>query len=123
MWADGRTISEKLYAGMAALLVLTILEGAVAVWGSSRIRADAAAVSARSDQLQRAQTVHTALIKMESGVKTLLWAGLDNDRAAYDASRKAGLAEYERAIRQVDELTGMLTESRDRAVADALRQN
>ena len=34
------TIGEKLYAGMGVLLLLTVLEGGVALWGSARVAAD-----------------------------------------------------------------------------------
>jgi len=122
MWANGRTISQKLYAGMGALLLLTMMEGAVALWGSSKIKAEVATVTERSNELQRALTIHTALVKMESSVKGLLWAALDNDRVLYDASKKATLDEYERASKQIDELAALLTDRDDRAVAETLRQ-
>src|SRR5262245_35678311 len=123
MWADRWTISQKLYAAMAALLFLTILEGAVALWGSAQVKADVTTVTSRSDQLQRAQAIHSSLVKMESGLKSLLWAGLDNDRAAYDAAKKASLEEYEQANRLVNELAAMLTAPSDRALAETLRRD
>ena len=40
MLANSRTIGEKLYAGVGVLLLLTVLEGGVAVWGSASIQAN-----------------------------------------------------------------------------------
>ena len=117
----GRTIGEKLYAGTGVLLLLTVLEGGVALWGSARIKADVDTVTQRSEELQRARTVHTSLFKMESSVKDMLWAGLDNNRPQYDASKKASLEEYETASQQVDGLAAILTNKDDRAVAQRLR--
>ena len=121
MWADKRTIGHKLYAGVGVLLLLTVLEASVALWGSSSIATDVATVTQRSDELQRALTIHTSLFKMESSVKDMLWAGLDNNRALYDASKKASLAEYETASQQVDDLAARLTDKDDKAVAQTLR--
>ena len=40
MWADKQTIGHKLYAGVGVLLLLTVLEASVALWGSSSIATD-----------------------------------------------------------------------------------
>ena len=115
-----RTIAGRLFAGTGALLLLTLVEGGVALWGSSAIKADVDTVTVRADQLQRAQTVYTALLKMESSAKGMLWAGLDNDRAAYEAAKANSIAEYTLASRHVDELSALLTRGDDQAVARTL---
>lgn len=116
------TISQRLYAGFGALLLLTVLAGAVAVWASSKIRADVETVTERSAELQRALTIQTALSRIESLEKTMLWAGLDNDRTLYDASKAEAMREYDLAIEQVEELAGSLTERTDSTAAQTLRQ-
>ena len=117
---ERRTIAGRLFAGTGALLLLTLLEGGVALWGSSAIKADVETVTVRADQLQRAQAVHTSLLKMESSAKGMLWAGLDNDRAAYEAAKQSSLAEYTLASGHVDELSARLSGD-DQAVARTLR--
>src|SRR5258706_6064603 len=121
MALERRTIAGRLFAGTGALLLLTLLEGAVALWGSSAIKADVDTVTVRADQLQRAQTVYNSLLKMESGVKGMLWAGLDNDRAAYETAKKSSLAEYTLASTHVDELSALLSRGDDQTVARTLR--
>ena len=88
MLAHKRTIGEKLYAGMGVLLLLTVLEGGVAVWGAARVENDITQVTARSSELQQTLAVYTSLFKIESSVKNMLWAGLDNDQALYAAEKK-----------------------------------
>ena len=120
MWGETRTIGQKLYAGMGFLLLLTVLEGGVALWGSSRIRTDVERVTQRSQELQRALAIHTSLFKMESSVKGMLWAGLDNDRPLYDELKKTSLAEYDAAMEQLDDLTALQRDG-DQSVAQTLR--
>jgi methyl-accepting chemotaxis protein/methyl-accepting chemotaxis protein-1 (serine sensor receptor) len=121
MTFERRTIAGRLFAGTGALLLLTLLEGGVAIWGSSAIKADVDTVTVRADQLQRAQTVYNSLLKMESSAKGMLWAGLDNDKPAYEAAKKSSLAEYALASRHVDELSALLGRGDDQAVARNLR--
>src|SRR5919106_3129335 len=105
MLVDRWTIGQRLYGGLTAFLALIVLAGGVATWSSSRIKNDVDTMAQRATELQRALAIQTALFKIESSEKTLLWAGLDNDRALYDTSKAAVAAEYDSAQRQVDELT------------------
>src|SRR5256885_11089169 len=100
MVQDRWTIGRRLHAGFGALLLLTVLAGSVAIWGSSRIKANVETVTQRSAELQRAMTIQTALFKVESGEKSILWAGLDNDRPLYQSSKRAVIDEYELADKQ-----------------------
>src|SRR5262249_37301846 len=118
---ERRTIAGRLFAGTGALLLLTLIEGGVALWGSSAIRADVDTVTARADQLQRAQTVYNSLLKMEISAKGMLWAGLDNDRATYEAAKKSSMAEYTLASKNVDDLSALLGSGDDQTVARTLR--
>src|SRR5438876_4947277 len=95
MVQDRWTIGRRLHAGFGALLLLTVLAGGVAIWGSSRIKADVETVTQRSADLQQALTIQTALFKIEGGEKSILWAGLDNDRRLYDASKSDVSNQYE----------------------------
>jgi methyl-accepting chemotaxis protein/methyl-accepting chemotaxis protein-1 (serine sensor receptor) len=113
MFAGRGTIGEKLYAGMGVLLVLTVLEGSVALWSSARVAADIREVTQRSAELQRTIAIYTSLFKIESSVRNMLWAGLDNDRALYDASKKASLDEFTTASQGVDALSGTLKSKAD----------
>lgn len=123
MHAEKRTtIGEKLYAGMGILLLLTVLEGGVAVWGSARVAADINSVTTRSAELQRTLAIYTSLFKIESSVKSMLWAGLDNDQALYAAEKKKSLDEFEVASAAVDALSISLAGRGDQAVAATLRQ-
>jgi hypothetical protein len=122
MLANQRTIGEKLYAGVGVLLLLTVIEGGVAVWGSARVAADIDEVTARSAELQRTLAIYTALFKIESSVKNMLWAGLDNDQALYAAEKKKGLDEFEVASKTLDALAFALAGRSDQAHAAALRQ-
>ena len=123
MFIDQRTIGEKLYAGVGVLLLLTVVEGGVAVWGSARVQADITEVTQRSGELQRTLSIYTSLFKIESSVKSMLWAKLDNDEALYAEEKKASLDEFTSASQAVDALaTGMSNHNRqDQAVA--LRKN
>jgi methyl-accepting chemotaxis protein len=121
MVVDHWTIGRRLYTGCGALLALTVLAGGVAIWGASRIKGDVDIVTRRAAGLEHAMSVQTSLFKIESREKTLLWAGLDNDRALYDSSKAAVAAEYESAQRQVDELTTLVESETDRTVAAKLR--
>ena len=123
MVAGRWTISKRLYTGFGALLLLTVLAGSVAIWASSRIKANVETVTQRSTELQRAMTILTALFKIESGEKSILWAGLDNDRQLYESSKRAVLSEFELAGKQVDELTATLTNAADQTAARMLRQS
>ena len=109
MVARGWTISRRLYAGFGALLLLTVMAGAVAIWGSAGIKADVETVMQRSAELQRAMKIQIALFKIESGEKSVLWAGLDNDRRLYESSKAVVTTEYALADRQVDDLAALLT--------------
>jgi methyl-accepting chemotaxis protein len=122
MWADRQTIGQKLFAGMGVLLLLTVLEGGVALWGSARVEADITMVTRRSGELQRTLAIHTSLFKIESSVKNMLWAGLDNDQTLYAASKKASIDEFAVASTEVDDLQARLTEKTDRELGQALRQ-
>jgi len=122
MLAVRRTIGGKLYAGMGVLLVLTVLEGGVAVWGSARVAADIREVTQRSGELQRTIAIYTSLFKIESSVRTMLWAGLDNDRDLYAAAKQASLDEFATASRGVDALQGSLTNKSDLELAHSLRE-
>ena len=117
------TIGRQLYAGFGALLLLTVLAGVVAIWGSSRIKGDVETVTQRSDQLQRALSVQTALYKIESAEKTILWAGLDNDKPLYEASKKAVLDQYSAAQKDIEGLTSSLADPSDLDAARILREN
>jgi len=123
MVARGWTISRRLYAGFGALLLLTVLAGVVAIWGSSRIKANVETVTQRSSELQRAMTIQTALFKVESGEKSILWAGLDNDKQLYESSKRAVIAEYALADKQIDDLAATLANGADQAAARTLRQS
>jgi methyl-accepting chemotaxis protein/methyl-accepting chemotaxis protein-1 (serine sensor receptor) len=120
MWADGRTIGQKLFAGMSVLLMLTVIEGSVALWGSSRVEAGINLVTTRSAELRRTLTIHTSLFKIESSVKSMLWAGLDNDKSVYDASKATSLKEFAEAAKEIDALSGQLTAASDQALARSL---
>ena len=122
MWAGRRTIGEKLYTGMGVLLVLTVLEGSVAVWGSARVADDIRQVTQRSGELQRTIAIYTSLFKIESSVRSMLWAGLDNDRDLQAAAKQASLDEFARASRGVDALASSLTTKSDQELAASLRQ-
>jgi methyl-accepting chemotaxis protein/methyl-accepting chemotaxis protein-1 (serine sensor receptor) len=117
-----RTIGEKLYAGMGILLLLTVIEGGVAMWGSARVEADINEVTARSSELQRTLAIYTSLFKIESSVKNMLWAGLDNNQSLYAAEKKKSLEEFDVASKAVDALTITLAGRSDQAQATALRQ-
>jgi len=117
------TISKRLYAGFGALLLLTVLAGLVAIVGSSRIKANVETVTQRSAELQRAMTIQTALFKVESGEKSILWAGLDNDKQLYESSKRAVITEYSLADKQIDDLAATLTNGADQAAARTLRQS
>ena len=58
----------------------------------------------RSGELQRTLAIYTSLFKIESSVKSMLWAGLDNDQALYAAAKKTSLDEFAVASREVDAL-------------------
>ena len=122
MFAGRGTIGEKLYAGMGVLLVLTVLEGGVALWSSARVAADIRQVTERSAELQRTIAIYTSLFKIESSVRSMLWAGLDNDQALYAAAKKASLDEFTTAHHDVDALAGSLTNKSDQDLAASLRQ-
>jgi len=122
MLANTRTIGEKLYAGMGILLLLTVLEGSVAMWGSARVEADINAVTARSAELQRTLAIYTSLFKIESSVKSMLWAALDNDQTLYAAEKKKGLDEFEVASKAVDALAISLAGTGNQALAVTIRQ-
>ena len=122
MLLEKRTIGEKLYVGMGLLLLLTVIEGGVAMWGSARVAADINEVTARSAELQRTLAVYTSLFKIESSVKNMLWAGLDNNQALYAAEKKKGFDEFETASKTVDALSITLAGRSDQAQAAALRQ-
>ena len=122
MSAQRKTFGQKLFAGIGALLLLSVLEGVVALWGSSRVEADINVVTERSGELQRTLTVHTSLFKIESSVKSMLWAGLDNDRTLYETSKKTIAEQFDIASREVDALQAQLADGSDRALAQALRE-
>jgi len=121
MFAARRTIGEKLYAGMMVLLLLTVVEGGVALWSSARIAADIKQVTQRSGELQRTIAIYTSLFKIESSVRNMLWAGLDNDQQLYGAAKQASLDEFATASQGVDALTASLTSTSDRQLAATLR--
>src|SRR5687767_7867637 len=121
MLVDHWTIGRRLYTGSGALLALTLLAGVVAIWGASRIKGDVDTVTRRAAGLEHAMAVQTSLYKIESREKTLLWAGLDNDRALYDASKTAASTEYDFAQRQVEALAVLAEADTDRAAATKLR--
>src|SRR6266550_3600406 len=123
MAEDRWTIGRRLHAGFGALLLLTVLAGGVAIWGSSRIKADVETVTQRSGELQRALTIQTALFKIEGAEKSILWAGLDNDRRLYDASKRGVITENEIVNKQIEELAASLTNEADQASAQTLRQS
>jgi methyl-accepting chemotaxis protein len=122
MLGHKRTIGEKLYAGTGVLLLLTVLEGGVAVWGAARVENDINNVAARSSELQQTLAIYTSLFKIESSVKNMLWAGLDNDQALYAAEKKKSIDEFEAASRAVDGLQASLAGRSDHTHAVALRQ-
>lgn len=122
MVAESRTIGEKLYAGIGVLLVLTVIEGSVAVWGSARVTADINEVTQRSGELQRTLAIYTSLFKIESSVKSMLWAALDNDQALYAAEKKTSLDEFTSASQAADALNSVLTNTADQEQAATLRR-
>ena len=117
MAEDRWTIGRKLYAGFGTLLLLTVIAGIVAIWGSSRIKGDVETVTQRSVELQRALSIQTALYKIESAEKTILWAGVDNDRPLYDSSKRAVLEQHGVAQKDIDALASSLTDQNDVAAA------
>src|SRR5262245_27202146 len=121
MWAARRTIGEKRYAGMGALLLLTVLEGGVALWGSARVAAGLSQVTQRSGEMQGTIAIYASLFKIESNVRSMLWAGLDNDRELYTSAKQASVDEFASASRGVDALAGSLTSKSDQALAASLR--
>jgi len=123
MVQDRWTIGRRLHAGFGALLLLTVLAGGVAIWGSSRIKADVETVTQRSADLQQALTIQTALFKIEGGEKSILWAGLDNDRRLYDASKSDVSNQYELVHKQIEDLAASLTNEADQTAAQTLRQS
>src|SRR2546422_7135569 len=123
MVQDRWTIGRRLHAGLGALLLLTVLAGGVAIWGSSRIKADVETVTQRSADLQQALTIQTALFKIEGGEKSILWAGLDNDRRLYDASKSDVSNQYELVHKQIEELAPPLTHQAEQAPAQTLPPN
>lgn len=123
MFVDRWTIGRRLYAGLGAFLFLTVLAGGVATWGSSRIKNDVDTMSQRATELQRALSIQTALFKIESSEKSMLWAGLDNDRPLYDASKAAVNSEYEGMSAQVAALEATLDVETDRIAVRTIRQN
>ncbi len=76
----------------------------------------------RSGELQRTLAIYTSLFKIESSVKSMLWAGLDNDQALYAAAKKTSLDEFALASKEVDALTASLTARGDQQQAATLRQ-
>lgn len=122
MLGETRTISEKLYAGIGLLLLLTVIEGSVAVWGSARVQSDISEVTQRSGELQRTLSIYTSLFKIESSVKSMLWAALDNDQALYAGEKKASLDEFTAATQAADALTATLTSKADQDQAALLRK-
>src|ERR671937_177862 len=123
MAGDRWTIGKKLYAGSGALLLLTVLAGLVAIWGSSRIKGDLETVTQRSNALQQALLIQTGLYKLESIEKTILWAGLDNDRALYDSSKLAVADQQDALAKAIDSLTAALSDPDDISAARALGEN
>jgi methyl-accepting chemotaxis protein len=117
------TIGQQLYAGCAALLLITAAAGTVAIAGTARIKGDVDTVSARAIELQQALLIQTSLHKIESRQKTMLWAALDNDQALYNATKQTVLSEYELAERYVDALTKMVESEDDREIARTLTTN
>ena len=122
MVSDKRTIGEKLYAGVGVLLLLTVVQGGVAVWGSARVEADITEVTQRSGELQRTLSIYTSLFKIESSVKSMLWAALDNDQALYAAEKKTSLNEFTAASQAVDALTTGMANRGSQEQAAALRR-
>ncbi|HEX6161975.1 MAG TPA: methyl-accepting chemotaxis protein [Vicinamibacterales bacterium] len=122
MLTEKRTIGEKLYAGVGMLLLLTVVEGGVAVWGSARVEADINEVTQRSGELQRTLAIYTSLFKIESSVKSMLWAALDNDQALYAAEKKATLAEFTAASQAADALAAGMSNRAGQEQAAALRR-
>jgi methyl-accepting chemotaxis protein/methyl-accepting chemotaxis protein-1 (serine sensor receptor) len=94
----------------------------VALWSSARVAADIRQVTERSGQLQRTIAIYTSLFKIESSVRSMLWAGLDNDQAQYAAAKKASLDEFTTAHQDVDALAGSLTTKSDQELAASLRE-
>ncbi|TMG79282.1 MAG: hypothetical protein E6H78_20460, partial [Betaproteobacteria bacterium] len=123
MVEDRWTIGRKLYAGSGALLLLTVLAGGVAIWGSAKIKADVETVTGRSGELQRSLTIQTALFKIEGGEKSILWAGVDNDRPMYDASKRGVLGQYDVVHKQIEELAASLTSEADKKSSETLRDS
>jgi methyl-accepting chemotaxis protein/methyl-accepting chemotaxis protein-1 (serine sensor receptor) len=123
MFLDRWTIGRRLYVGCGALLALTMLAGAVAIAGTSRIKADVDTVIDRASVLQRALGIQTALFKIEGREKTMLWAGLDNNQSLYRQSKTSLTADYDQAARDVDALAGLVDAAADRSVAKILADN
>src|SRR5215510_7976000 len=113
MFLDGWTIGRRLYVGCGALLALTVLAGAIAIIGTSRIKGDVDTVIDRASVLQRALGLQTALFKIEGREKTMLWAGLDNNLPLYRQSKTSLSADYDQAAREVEALAGLVDGAAD----------
>jgi len=122
MVIDRQTIGQRLFAGVGVLLLLTVVEGSVAIWGSARVEGDVKEVTQRSGELQRTLSIYTSLFKIESSVKSMLWAALDNDQALYAAEKKASLDEFTSASQAVDALTVAMAGRSNAEQATALRK-
>jgi methyl-accepting chemotaxis protein len=121
MVIDKGTIGEKLYAGVGILLLLTVVEGGVAAWGSTRVERDINEVTQRAGELRRTLSIYTSLFKIESSVKSMLWAALDNDQKLYAAEKKASLDEFAAAHQAVDALATGMANRQSQEQAAALR--
>src|SRR5690349_18069711 len=122
MVTEKRTIGQKLFAGVGVLLLLTVAEGSIAVWGAARVESDVKEVTQRSGELQRTLSIYTSLFKIESSVKSMLWAALDNDQALYAAEKKASLDEFTSASQAVDALTAAMANKPNSEQALQLRR-
>jgi methyl-accepting chemotaxis protein len=123
MFTNRWTIGQQLYVGCGALLLVTVLAGAVAISGAARIKGDVDTVSARAGELQQALLIQASLHKIESRQKTMLWAALDGDATLYNSTKQSVLSEFDLAEGYVGALSKMVQTDADRAIAATLTAN
>jgi methyl-accepting chemotaxis protein len=125
MFLDRWRISQRLYTACGTFVALTVLASAVAVLGTSRIKEDVDTVAQRAAVLRQTLTVQATLFKIESLQKSMLWAGLDGDRALYTKAKEAVGTEYEyveELVRELETLSAA-ADAEDRTVARTLTDN
>ena len=123
MFIDRMTIGKRLYVGCGTFLALALMAGTVAVSVSSRIKGDLETVTSRASTLQHALALQALLFKIESGQKTMLWAGLDNDVNLSGRMRAAINTDFELATRETEAILAAAAQDGDLSVAKSLAGN